>query len=179
MSKASISEGQFSPFLARPAPRREMRKRLMYTALFTAPLLLSSLGASTFHEPQYKYFPKQVTLHGVLRERSLGRADSKAIPKNDVHVRIPVLALPSPITVVPDPADKDSPSSDPTYHVRVIQLFWDHGTDTLNPMSLVGKRISVTGTLDERIAPGQVTDVTMSVISFKEETISETRPKVR
>ena len=119
-------------------------------------------------EARFYYFPQKSTLHGVLKQQKhFGPPGYGETPNKDSHITISVLELALPITVLPQGSDKDTPDSDPSYHVRTVQLFWDHGTDKLRPTSLLGKNIYVTGVLDERVATGQFTDVTMSVESFR------------
>lgn len=147
-----------------------MNKRFLSFTGFLVFFLACSLSSSSLSKRTYHYFPNKTILHGILRQQNhFGAPGFGETPKVDAKVTIYVIELDTPITVLPDLTDKDTPNSDPSHHVRLVQLFWDHDTEKLKPISLLGKHISVTGTLDEQIAPGQYTNVTMSVLSFHQD----------
>lgn len=130
---------------------------------FLAVFALTSVSAvATEPRTPYHYSPSKVTLHGVLhQERRKAANDSAKTP-----VVIDVLELATPISVLADPNQNNTANTDDFPNVRKVQLFWDHGTDKSLPRPKEGQHLLVTGTLDERVAPMQFTDVTMSVAEF-------------
>ncbi len=86
------------------------------------------------------------------------------IHKRVSNVPLTVLAvrLDRPVHVRPSPRAPDKDIDSGTFaDVRVIQVFFPGIEGDRAARRLLGKAITVTGTLSERLTPGQFTDVTM------------------
>ncbi len=117
-------------------------------------LLLPVVGACSTQGQTYTFYPDQTTLKGKLVE----------IHKRVGSASLAVLAvkLGQPLCVRPSSRAPDKDIDSGTFtDVRVIQVFFPGAAGDRAARRLLGKAITVTGTLSERLTPGQFTDVTM------------------
>lgn len=141
----------------------------MRVAEVTIGLLLTALVAvthpsATQAQRRLSYEPQTVELAGRLVIQSkYGPPNYGEQPKTDQKVKVPVLVLKIPVSVLP--SQEDGYNSQPVYRTTQIQLaFIDSRTAYKN---LIGKNVVVTGSLFHAHTGHHYTAVVLNVRSIK------------
>ena len=131
----------------------------MKSLLFAMAVLALSHSAALAQEKVYTFFPDPAILHGKLvrlQERT---------PSGHT-VMVLAIQLDQAVTVKPSPNARDQDIDTGTYpHVKVIQVFFPGVLGDKNARAMLRHRLTLNGTLSERLTPGQFTDVTIDVKS--------------
>jgi len=129
-------------------------------------ILLTAVAHPTAVQAQrwLHYEPETVELDGRLVIQSkFGPPNYGENRKTDEKVRIPVLVLRTPISVLPN--DGDDYNSQPVYDAKQIQLAFI--AKEISYKDLIGKDVVVTGTLFHAHTGHHYTDVVLSVRSIE------------
>ena len=129
-------------------------------------LLLSGVASlARAQETTVRYEPAVVQLTGtVALERHYGPPGYGSTPRMDKVLTIPVLVLSNPVSVQGNPQDPRSRVQVDTgsfAHVTRMQMIAE--TPGLKLASLVGEKITVSGTLFQKVFGENFTDVLVSV----------------
>lgn len=113
------------------------------------------------------YGPAKVELEGTLLVKDeYGPPNFGENPDSDQKLKIYVLHLSAPVDIKADAApDSDDPDIDNYFNVKDIQVDFDYKATGIK--SLINKKIKVSGSLHEKIAPGDYMDVVMIVDTVK------------
>ena len=136
-------------------------KRAIRLILLVGTMLGAAASMVDAREAVLHYEPAVEVLTGVVKfERHYGPPNFGETPQTDSVLTVPVLVLDTPVTV--EGSANPSHLDTTTYpHVTRIQLVFTR--PGLEVATLNGRRISVSGTLFEKIVGGQYTDVLMMV----------------
>lgn len=152
---------------------RKMKRLIFAVMLMSSIMPCTAMLPAQRHEAKVQYFPASTTLRGELRkENRFGPPGFGETPKTDAKVSIIVLVLKSPVTAVPSAgADADKTSNlDTVEGVSEIQLFFE-GDDgprlKARVEKMIGKAVTITGTLNEAIAAMDFTKLTMTVTAVE------------
>jgi hypothetical protein len=120
-------------------------------------------------EPIYKCYIPGLRLTGRLVERIFyGPPGFGETPSQDAKERVMVRELSKPIRIAPldDAALRNAVSRGTFHHVRRVQLFFiiHHTGNEAN--KLLGKRVTVVGTLREAVAPSEHLTADMEVATL-------------
>lgn len=104
----------------------------------------------------------------MTQRRVYGPPGFGETPDRDQRDTILMLKLPRPITVRPSTgvASKGDPNLDIFRHVHEVQLFFPRDLQ-FDAEKMVGNVVIVSGTLNERVAPSDYTDVWMDITALK------------
>jgi hypothetical protein len=131
----------------------------------TSALLAAALCATTLRieaRSCLPYEPKPVTLAGtIVRQTFPGPPNYEDVKTGDTPEMIWVLRLATPICVAPDGPTEDY--NDPESNVRELQLIFMDGAGYTKYRSLLGKPVSVSGTLSHAITGHHHTKVMVVV----------------
>jgi Domain of unknown function (DUF4431) len=135
---------------------------MKHTLLLLA--LLMALAPATQAQRWLSYEPETVELAGKLVIQSkYGPPNYGEQPKTDQKVKVPVLVLKNPVSILP--SQENFYNSQPVYRTTRIQLvFLESGTAYKN---LIGKNIVVTGSLFHAHTGHHYTDALLKVRSIK------------
>jgi hypothetical protein len=134
------------------------------------PSISAAQSSTTAREPSYKCDTSGVRLEGTLIERTFyGPPGFGETPATDAKEKVLVLNLSQSITVAPidDSGARDSVSLVTLKHIRQVQLFaFLNPDDGTKAHKLVGRRVTIVGTLSEAVAPSEHLKVSMEVESI-------------
>lgn len=138
-------------------------------ALLSIALLVPELAWAASPGPEdarwLAYEPTVVTLSGVLAvQLEFGPPNYGEDPATDAKLEVPILALKVPISVRGNPDDQLNNAT--VTDVRKVQLIFLSGADGYTGM--VGKSVTVTGTLSEAMTGHHYTPVVLTVKTIHE-----------
>ncbi len=142
------------------------------TILVLTILVAVATPTSTQAQRWVSYEPQTVELDGRLVIQSkYGPPNYGEQPKTDQKVKVPVLVLKNPVSVLP--SEEGGYNSQPVYRTTQIQLaFIDSGTAYKN---LIGKNVVVTGSLFHAHTGYHYTDVVLNVRSIERRSATHAR----
>ena len=137
----------------------------MRNQLATAGTLLIIFSVPALAQTPLHYEPAVVNLSGTVKvEIHYGPPNFGRSPRSDAVQRVPILVLDRPVTVegsLPRNGERIAVNADTYRNVNRIQLVFVPANRA--PAGLDGERVSVSGTLFEKVSGENFTDVLLSV----------------